>query len=123
MEICIDFDGTCVTHLYPRVGEDIGAVPILNKLIENDHKLILFTMRSGKELQEAVDWFEENDIPLYGIQSNPTQKRWTESPKAYGQLYIDDSALGCPLKQSDITLRPHVDWEAVAWILERNDII
>lgn len=44
MIIAVDFDGTCVTHEFPKVGRDIGAVPVLRKLVENGHKLILFTM-------------------------------------------------------------------------------
>jgi hypothetical protein len=62
MIICIDFDGTCVTHEYPEIGKDIGAVPVLKKLIENDHGLILYTMRSddkmyGDVLTQAIKWF------------------------------------------------------------------
>lgn len=106
----VDFDGTVVKHEFPQVGEDIGAAPVLKKLVNAGHKLILFTMRSDKEfrnpdgsitdcgLKDAVKWFEDNDIPLYGVQSNPTQSSWTSSPKSYAQLMIDDSALGCPLK-------------------------
>lgn len=44
--IGIDFDGTVVTHDFPKIGKDIGAVPILKRLVDNGHKLILFTMRS-----------------------------------------------------------------------------
>jgi hypothetical protein len=44
--IGIDFDGTVVTHDFPKIGKDIGAVPVLRKLVDNGHKLILFTMRS-----------------------------------------------------------------------------
>ena len=43
MDIVIDFDGTCVTHEFPLVGKDIGAIPVLKKLVENGHNLILFT--------------------------------------------------------------------------------
>ena len=71
MEIAVDFDGTCVTHDYPRVGKDIGAIPVLKALVQKGHKLILWTMRSGIGLEAAVNWFKENDIPLYGIQINP----------------------------------------------------
>ena len=118
MYICVDFDGTCVTHEYPIVGEDIGAVPVLKQLTEEGHKLILFTMRSGKELEDAVQWFSENNIPLYGVQKNPTQSSWTDSPKAYGQLYIDDAALGAPLKlDKDLSDRPFIDWEYVQKLL------
>ncbi len=114
MEICIDFDGTCVAHEYPRIGKDIGAVTVLQALTKFlGAKLILFTMRSGKELDEAVEWFKDHDIELYGIQTNPTQSRWTDSPKAYGQLYIDDAALGAPLIEEE-GYRPYIDWEAVA---------
>ena len=46
MIIAIDFDGTCVTHEFPKVGKDINAVPVLKALVENGHQLVLFTMRS-----------------------------------------------------------------------------
>ena len=45
--ICIDFDGTCVTHDFPKMGKDIGAVPVLKRLVGRGHKLILWTMRSS----------------------------------------------------------------------------
>ena len=112
--IAVDFDGTCVTHEYPNIGKDIGAVPVLKKLTENGHKLILNTMRSGDELSDAVKWFEENEISLYGINNNPSQKFWTDSPKVYAHLYIDDAALGCPLKKDPtISDRPFVDWKVI----------
>jgi hypothetical protein len=124
MIIAIDFDGTCVTHDYPNVGKDIGAEDVLNKLVENGHQLILWTMRSGKELQDAVDWFSERYIDLYGVQENPTQHTWTSSPKAYAQLYIDDAALGCPLIwDDDISSRPFVDWVKIEQYLINNRII
>lgn len=124
MYIAIDFDGTCVTHEYPNVGKDIGAVPILKKLIDAGHNLILFTMRSDNELQDASDWFMKNNIHLCGLNINPTQLTWTKSNKAYAQLYIDDAALGCPLK-FDINLsdRPFVDWIQVEKILKNNNWI
>lgn len=112
--IGIDFDGTCVTHEYPRVGKDIGAIPVLKKLTDSGHLLILNTMRFGKELDDAVQWFIDNDIPLYGVNENPTQKSWTLSPKVYAHLYIDDAALGCPLKMDNaVSDRPFVDWEYI----------
>ena len=124
MYIAIDFDGTCVTHDYPRIGKDINAVNVLKKLVDNGHKLILNTMRSGKELKEAINWFKKNDIELYGANENPTQKKWTNSPKVYAHLYIDDAALGCPLKMDlSISDRPFVDWEAVSRLLKDNGIL
>ena len=114
MYIAIDFDGTCVTHDYPRIGKEIGATKVLKRLVKAGHKLILNTMRSDKELQDAVNWFKKNGIELYGVNENPTQKRWTNSPKVYAHMYIDDAALGCPLINApELSNRPFVDWDSI----------
>lgn len=141
MIIAIDFDGTCVTHAFPKIGEDIGAVPVLKALVAKGHKLILYTMRShtdGKEhahskkgipittdtLNDAVEWFLSNGIPLFGVNNNPTQKNWTSSPKIYAHLYIDDAALGIPLKcDSSLSERPFADWNQIESILKEKEIL
>src|SRR5690606_17763700 len=128
-------------HDFPAVGKDIGAQRVLKALTNHGHQLILFTMRcdrencgnpedetiqdvSGTFLKDAVKWFTDNDIPLFGVQSNPTQLNWTTSPKSYAQLMIDDSSLGCPLK-TDISksLRPFVDWVEVERMLVKMKLI
>ena len=111
----VDFDGTCVGFEFPEIGKEIGAVPVLKDMVAAGHKIILYTMRSdmvdpaspgttiiipkaGEEynfLSQAVAWFNKHDIPLYGINHNPTQSSWTDSPKVYADYYIDDIALGC----------------------------
>ena len=130
--IAVAFDGTVVTHDFPKVGKDIGAVPVLKRLIEEGHRLILWTMRcdsedtelAGKHLEAAVNWFKENEIELWGIQRNPEQDGWTKSPKCYAQLYIDDAALGAPL-----IIDPHfhnrafIDWPQVELLLETEGIL
>lgn len=113
MIIGLDFDGTVVTHEYPRIGKDIGAIPVLKDLVSRGHKIVLNTMRSGKELEEAVGWFKENDIPLYGINSTPGQRGWTSSPKVHAHLYIDDCGYGIPLTTTDLSSRPYVDWSKI----------
>lgn len=139
MVIGIDFDGTCVTHEFPKIGKEIGATPILKRLVAKGHQLILFTMRSDMEnpqsedynihavggtyLTDAENWFKEHDIPLYGINKNPEQHTWTYSPKAYCQLYIDDTALGCPLIYDKNIHLPYVDWTSVEQILIHSKII
>lgn len=126
MIICVDFDGTCVTHDYPRIGIDIGSVPVLIQLVQAGHKLVIFTMRSDKNdtLADAINWFNANNIPLYGINTNPTQKNWTSSPKALADLYIDDAALGIPLKYNvALSARPYVDWTQVEILLKQYNII
>ena len=141
MTINIDFDGTCVTHSFPQIGKSIGAVPVLKKLTNAGHQLILFTMRSnmitfksinkeitpdkkGRFLNDAIQWFIDNEIPLYAVQSNPDQHNWTESPKSYDEMMIDDSALGCPLRyDKSLSSRPFVDWQKVEEILIKSNII
>jgi hypothetical protein len=134
-DILVDFDGTVVTHDFPRIGHDIGAVPVLKELVYVGHRLILFTMRSdvtdpqsnnplsinepGDYLTQAVNWFKQHEIPLYGIQTNPTQHTWSSSPKAYGQLILDDIALGIPLTRK-VGERPYVNWVEVRKLLEQQ---
>ena len=131
--IALDFDGTVVEHRYPAVGGDIGAAPVLRRLVKNGHKLILNTMRSHNSqgidtLKPALEWFENNIIPLYGVNENPSQKEWTSSPKVHGNLYIDDSALGAPVK-ADSLGAACLDWSMVslylmlAGLLSETDII
>jgi len=115
--IAVDFDGTCVEHRYPEIGRSIGAEPVLAALSESGAKLILWTMRSGDKLHAAVQWFSDRNIPLWGVNSNPEQKDWTGSPKAYAHLYIDDGALGVPLVRGE-GARPYVDWIRVREVIE-----
>ena len=142
MIIAVDFDGTCVTHEFPEVGKDIGAVPVLKELVKKGHKIILYTMRSHPDennqartlsggiisndiLQDAIDWFKENEIPLWGINENPKQKEWTSSPKVYANIYIDDAALGTPLiyaKEGEL-YRPYVDWNRMRALLKIKGVL
>lgn len=124
MYIAVDFDGTCVTHDYPNVGKDIGAAPVLYALYRNGHHIILNTMRDGKELEDAEFWFAENGINLFGSNHNPTQDRWTTSPKVYAHLYIDDAAMGCFLCYNpELSDRPYVDWKETASYLHSRGLI
>lgn len=130
----IDFDGTCVMHEFPKIGADVPrCVEVLKEIIAAGGKLILWTMRcnhtelpksddkdihceAGQYLDDAVNWFKERDIPLFGIQCNPGQHTWSKSPKAYAHIYIDDAALGCPLIKIGND-RPYVDWVVVEALL------
>ena len=141
MTISVDFDGTCVTHEFPRIGKDIGAVPVLKKIVQSGHKLVLNTMRCDRPasktidsnnvehtvegqtyLSDAVNWFKENDIPLYGVNRNPRQV-WTTSPKVWADIYIDDAALFCPLRIDRETGAKHVDWSVVELVLQDMGLI
>lgn len=140
MIIAVDFDGTCVTHEFPYVGKEIGAAEVLKELTDKGHKIILFTMRShpneinqnrtidgniisNDTLQDAIDWFKKHDIPLFGVNENPTQKDWSSSPKSYAHIYIDDAALGVPLKKDSLSEKPYVDWDIVKYYLHAKNIL
>lgn len=105
MIIAVDFDGTVVDHRYPLVGPPAPlAIETLYDLIAKKHKLLLFTMRSGQGLADALTWFVAHGITLWGAQYNP-------------ELYIDDAAFGCPLIQPEGFNRPCVDWQKVRDVL------
>ena len=119
MYICIDFDGTLVDHRYPEIGQPApDAFAWLKRFQRYGARLILFTMRSdgpryGTLLTDAVTFVEGQGIKLFGVNRNPDQDEWTSSPKAYAEIYIDDSAFGCPLIQPKGFIRPCVDWTKV----------
>jgi hypothetical protein len=125
MYVCVDFDGTVVDHRYPSVGAPVPeALPWLKRIQSLGAEIILFTMRCDSEtqgplLQEAVNYLESNGVQLYGVNRNPDQDSWTSSPKAYGQVYVDDAAIGCPLVHPKGFSRPCVDWQKVGPLLER----
>lgn len=119
MIIAIDFDSTCVANAFPKIGPDIGAVPILKKLLSYGHKLILFTVRCDLVLDEAINWFDANDIELLGINKNPSND-FSSSPKPYFDLFIDDKALGAPLIKTSISEDPYINWVEVDKFFNRN---
>lgn len=121
--IAVDFDGTIVAHAYPEIGrENPNCFRVLKKLQAQGTQLILWTMRSGKELDEAVAYCENNGIIFWGINENPAQKEWTDSPKAYASIYIDDAAIGCPLIYDQSTDRNMVNWRDIEAMLVRKGV-
>ncbi len=113
MIIAVDFDGTIVEHEYPAIGRRVPlAITKLKEFIAQGHKIILYTMRSGKELQYAVEYCKRNGINFWAVNENPTQKEWTSSPKIYAHMYIDDAAFGCPLIHVK-GRRSYVDWRKI----------
>ncbi len=125
MYICIDFDGTVVDHRYPYVGDPVPlAVDWLLRWQELGARLILFTMRSDDSdghdlLADAVHYLQEKGVELFGINHNPDQDSWTDSPKAYAQIYIDDAGFGCPLIHPATFNKPCVDWQQVGPAVEK----
>ena len=98
MTIAVDFDGTIVEHKYPEIGKPVPfALEILRKLREEEHhKLILWTMREGSLLQDAVDYCEKNGVYFYACNKNyPEEDMQNGSPRKIGvDLFIDDRNIG-----------------------------
>ncbi len=118
--IAVDFDGTLVAHAYPKIGAEApNAFRVLKKLQDEGHQLILWTMRSGMPLLYALDYCASKGIVFWGINSNSEQHIWSESPKAYAHLYIDDAALGCPTLFDERSQRLIVNWRDVESLLIR----
>ena len=97
MKIAVDFDGTIVEHKYPEIGKELlFAFETLRELQRQKHQLILWTYRSGKELDEAVEFCKEKGIEFYAVNKNYPEEEYdgSISRKIDAELYIDDRNLG-----------------------------
>ena len=95
--IAVDFDGTIVEDGYPKIGEPkIFAFETLRKLQSEGHRLILWTYRSGKRLDEAVAFCKENNLEFYAVNKNFPEEVYDEkySRKIHADLFIDDRNVG-----------------------------
>ncbi len=98
MIIAVDFDGTIVTHEYPQIGKPIPfAIQTLKKLQDEDHhQIILWSVREGELLQEAVDYCKSRGLEFYAVNSNYPEENSATRPnrKLTADLFIDDRNLG-----------------------------
>lgn len=98
LKIAVDFDGTIVEHKYPEIGkEKLFAFETLKALINDGHQLILWTIRTGKELDEAVEYCRKNGVEFYAVNKNYPEEVFDESVtsrKVLVDIYIDDRNVG-----------------------------
>lgn len=97
MKIAVDFDGTIVEHRYPAIGEELlFAIETLKELQRQHHQLILWTFRSGKELEEAVEYCRKRGLEFYAVNKNYPEEVFEDSisRKVNADLFIDDRNLG-----------------------------
>jgi hypothetical protein len=98
LKIAVDFDGTIVEHKYPEIGKEIlFAFETLRALQEQGHQLILWTFRSGKELDEAVEYCRRNGVEFYAINASYPEEEFDEdydSRKIDADIFIDDRNIG-----------------------------
>lgn len=98
MIIATDFDGTLVTHEYPAIGKPIPfAIETLIKLQQEDHhQIILWSVREGDLLDEAVEYCKSKGLEFYAVNSNYPEEKPEErtNRKVVADVYIDDRNLG-----------------------------
>ncbi len=99
MTIAVDFDGTIVAHRYPKIGEERPfATQTLRMLIEEHHKLILWTVREGELLDEAVEWCRARGVEFYAVNKDFPEEDETKnrhfSRKIKADMFIDDCNIG-----------------------------
>lgn len=97
MKIAVDFDGTIVEHVYPKIGKPLPfAFEVLKELQKMGHEIILWTYRNGKELEEAVAFCKQNGLEFYAINKSFPDEEYdgTMSRKIYADVYIDDRNIG-----------------------------
>ncbi len=98
MIIAVDFDGTIVTHEYPKIGREIPfAIDTLKRMQEKLHiRLILWTVREGAELEAAVEFCRSKGLEFYAVNANYPEetKKDMEPRKLKADLFIDDRNLG-----------------------------
>ena len=99
MIIAVDFDGTIVEHRYPAIGRERPfATETLKKLIKDGHRLILWTVREGRLLEEAVEFCRERGVEFYAVNRDyPEEEKERNnhfSRKLKADVWIDDRNVG-----------------------------
>ena len=97
--IAVDFDGTIVTHEYPKIGREIPfATDTLKMLIRDRHRLILWSVREGQLLQDAVDWCRERGVEFWAVNKDYPEESMENnnhfSRKLKADYFIDDRNIG-----------------------------
>jgi len=99
MIIAVDFDGTIVEHRYPAIGKERPfATETLKKLVKDGHRLILWTVREGRLLEEAVEFCRERGVEFYAVNRDYPEEEKDKnkhySRKLKADVWIDDRNVG-----------------------------
>jgi len=95
--IAIDFDGTIVEDAYPNIGKPmIFAFETMKKLQSEGHRLILWTYRTDKKLQEAVNFCKQQGLEFYAINKSYPEEEFDGkiSRKINATFFVDDRNIG-----------------------------
>lgn len=96
MVIAVDFDGTIVEHKYPKIGEPIPfAIETLKHMQEDGHRLLMWSVREGELLQEAIDYVESKGLVFYAYNKNHPEEKYEDAArKLNADIFIDDRNVG-----------------------------
>lgn len=98
MTIAVDFDGTIVEHKYPEIGKELPfAIDTLKKLADSGHRIVLWTVREGVLLENAVEYCRKRGLEFYSVNSEYPDESWNHSigsRKITADIYVDDRNLG-----------------------------
>lgn len=113
MIIAVDFDGTIVRDRYPQIGNEMPfATDTLRMLLNEGHQLVLWTVRQGKELEEAIAWCRERGVEFYAVNKTYPGEDSSEpfySRKIKADIFIDDRNVGGML-----------DWGTIYEIIKKH---
>lgn len=95
--IAVDFDGTIVEHKFPEIGKEmLFAFATMKALQSKGHKLILWTIRTGELLNDAINYCKTNGVEFYAVNKNYPEEILDEktSRKLNADIFIDDRSIG-----------------------------
>jgi len=97
LKVAVDFDGTIVENKFPAIGKPmLFAFETLKAMQQKGMLLILWTVRKGKELDEAVAFCRENGVEFHAVNANYPEERYDGeiSRKIEADVFIDDRNIG-----------------------------
>ena len=96
--IAVDFDGTIVEDRYPKIGKPMPfAIETLKMIVDDGHRIVLWTYRHGEKLEEAVNFLKSNYVKIYAVNKIYPEEKYTTkmaSRKINADLFIDDRNFG-----------------------------
>ena len=111
----VDFDGTLCSNKFPEIGEpNWELIANLKQKKTEGHKLILYSMREGEILQNAVDACKSWGLEFDAVNDNLSDmiEAFKNNPrKIFANVYIDDhNAKG----NNVFTNLPYIPYETVS---------
>ncbi len=95
--IAVDFDGTLCYSDWPALGDpNERLISYLRNWRDQGNKLILWTCRAGKALEDAISWCHDQDLEFDAINDNLPEiieMYGNNSRKITCDYYIDDRSL------------------------------